>query len=143
MFERVEEALNAVAAAVKGLVAGRFQAAGAHRRDDRLDSVGGEAFADAVGVVASVEGGELQDVVWVEALVVGFKLPAIVGLTGAQVEGERAVFVEGRRVDLGGEASARASKSLLGTGKFVTRESPGSSTRALAFLPPRNPRNPR
>ena len=113
MFEFVEEALDAVAAPVKGLVAGRFLAAGAHRRDDRFDPVGGQALADAVGIVAFVEGGELQDVVRVEAFVEGFKLPAIVGLAKGQVKRDGAVFVEGRSVDLGGEASTRAPQSQL------------------------------
>lgn len=113
MFELVEEAFDAVAATIKEFVAGRFLAARAHWRDDRFDAVGGEALADAVGVVASIERGELQNVVRVEAFVEGFKLPPVVGLAWSQVERDGAVFVEGRRVDLGGEPSARASQSLL------------------------------
>jgi hypothetical protein len=113
LFEFVEKALDAVTTPIKGFVAGRFLAAGADGRDDRFDSVQGQALANALGVVALVESGELRDVVRVEAFVKSFKLPAIVGLAGAQVEGERTVFVEGRRVDFGGEASARAPQSLL------------------------------
>ena len=80
LFELVEEAFDAVAAPVEFLVAGRFLAAGAHGRDDRLDAIGGEALANAVGVVAFIERGELQDVVRVKAFVEAFKLPPVVGL---------------------------------------------------------------
>ena len=109
-----QEALKAVAAAIKGFVVGQFLAAGADRRDDWRNAVDGQAVADAVGVITFVEGRKLQDVVRVEAVVEGFKLPSIVGLAGGQMERDGAVFVESRRVDFGGEPPARAPQSLLG-----------------------------
>ena len=59
------------------------------------------------------EGGKLQHVVHLQAFVEGFKLPAIVGVAGGQVEGDCAVFVERGRVDLGAPAPTRAAQSLV------------------------------
>ncbi len=87
-------------------------AAGADERNDRLDPGGGEALADSVRVVASVERGELQDVVRVEAFVE--ELPAIVSLASAQVERDDAVFVESRRMDFGGEAALISLQASFG-----------------------------
>ena len=89
-------------------------AAGADERNDRLDPGGGEALADSVRVVASVERGELQDVVRVEAFGEDFKLPAIVSLASAQVERDDAVFVESRRMDFGGEAALISLQASFG-----------------------------
>ena len=113
LFELVKEALNAVAAAVEFLVVRQFLGAGADRGNDRLDAVVGKTLPDAIGIVAFIEGGGLQNVVRVEALVEAFKLPAIMGVTWSQMQGHRAVFVDGGRVDLGAQSSARASQSLV------------------------------
>jgi hypothetical protein len=114
LFELIEEALDAVAPPIEALVVGEFLAAGAEGRNNRLETIEGEALPDAIGVVTSVEGGGLQDIVRVEAFVEAFKLPPIMGLAGSQVQGYRAVLVDGGRVDLRAEAPARAAQSLVG-----------------------------
>ena len=85
LFELVEVALNAVAPAIEFLVVGQFLAARTDRRNHRLDAVVSQACADAICVIALVEGGGLQDIVGVKALVEGLKLPSVVGLTGGQM----------------------------------------------------------
>ena len=109
----VEKTLDAIATPVEFLVAGEFFAAGADRGDDRLDAVGGQARADAIGVATFVERGELDHVVGAEAFAERLKLPAVVGVAGAQVEGGRAILVERGRMELGAPAAPRAAQSLV------------------------------
>ena len=56
LFELVEEAFDAVAAAIEFLVVGELFGAAADRGDDGLDAVERETLPDAIGVVAFVEG---------------------------------------------------------------------------------------
>lgn len=101
LFELIEKALDAVALAVARGVEGQPPAAGGQRRDHRLDPIQGQARANAIGIVAAVEHGGFEDVFFGQAFGERFELPAVVGLARAQVERDGAVFVEGRRVDLG------------------------------------------
>ena len=101
LFELVEEALDPVALAIEFLVKGRFCTARGQRRDDGGDPVKSEAGADAIGIVAAIQDGRLQHVVDLEALVETFKLPAVVRLTGREVQSDGAVFIQGGGVNLG------------------------------------------
>lgn len=101
MFELVKETLDAVVLAIEFSVKGRFDAARGQGRDDRLDPVGGELLANAIGVVAAIKDGRLQHVVGGEALVEAFKLPTIVRLAGREVQGHGAVFIQGGGMDFG------------------------------------------
>ena len=114
LLELVEKAFDAFALTVERRVVVKFLAPRGDRRNDRFDAIGGQAFADAVRIVAFVERGGFEHVVRVEALVEAFKLAAVVGLAGGQMEGGAAVFIDRRRVDFRAPTPARASQSLLG-----------------------------
>ena len=101
LFELVEEALDPIAPSIEFSVKGRFGAARGERRNDGGDPVKSQARADAIGIVAAIKEGRLQDVVSREAFVEAFKLSAIVCLTGGELEGDGAVFIQGGGVDFG------------------------------------------
>ncbi|CAN5554891.1 hypothetical protein BH20VER1_BH20VER1_22660 [soil metagenome] len=101
LLELVEEAFDAIASAIEFPVKGRFGGACGQRRDDGIDPVAGQAFADAVGIVAPIEDGRLQHIVRGEAFVKVFKLAAVVRLAGREVQGDGAIFIQGGGMDLG------------------------------------------
>ncbi len=113
MLELIEKALDAVALTVEFLVEGEHPATSRDRGDDRLDAFVGQAFPDAVGIVTSAPDGVLQHMLGGQAFVEAFKLPSIVGLARGQMEGDAAVFIDRRGVDLGRQSAARASQSLI------------------------------
>ena len=80
VLEFVEEAFDAVTFAVTILVVVKLFTARADGRNYRLDSVQSQAFANAVGIVASIEGGCLQDIIGIKAFVEAFKLPTVMGM---------------------------------------------------------------
>jgi hypothetical protein len=101
LFELVEEALDPIAAAIEFLVKGRFAAARGERRDDVGDTVAGQAGANAIGIVATIEEGRLQHVVSWKAFVEAFKLLTVVRLAGREAQGDGAVFIQSGGVDFG------------------------------------------
>lgn len=100
MFELIEEALDTIALPIKLLVVGDDFASSVDGWDHRLDAVISQAFPDAIGIIAFVQGGRLQDIVRIETLVETLELPAVVGVTGAQMQSHAAVFIDSGGMDL-------------------------------------------
>jgi len=115
LFELVEESLDAVAPSITLFVVKRLLAATGHGGNHRFDAVECQTLPNAVGIVTPVQGGGLQDVVRVEALIERFKLPAVVCLPCGYVQRDGAVFVDRGGMDFRGKSPARPPQSLLGT----------------------------
>ena len=115
LFEFVEKAFDAIPFAIVVLVVGDLFAACADGRDDGLDAIERQTFANAIRIVTFIERRELKDVVWRKAFVEAFKLAAIVCLSRGEVQGHAAVLVNGGRVQLGRQAPTRAAQSLVET----------------------------
>jgi hypothetical protein len=113
VFDLVEKAFHAVAFLVEGFVLRELFAAGAHRGNDGLHAVQGQAFADAVGVIAFVQRRRLQDVVRIKGVLQTLKLAAIMGLAFRQVKGCAATFIDRGGMNLGAQSPARAAQSLV------------------------------
>ena len=105
---------NKVASAVEFLVVRKLFTPGANWRNDGLDAVIREAFADAVGIIAFIENGCLKDVVGIQTLLESLKLSTVMGVPGAHIESDTAIFIDGGSVDLGAQSPTRASQSLIG-----------------------------
>jgi hypothetical protein len=117
LFELVEEAFDAVALAIACRIVREFFAARVEGRDDGFDPVHRQAFPDAIRVVAFVQNDRLEDIFCGQAFIERLELSAVMSVACAQVERDRAVFVDRRRVDFGGESAPRAAQSLI-TGVF-------------------------
>ena len=80
---------------------------------NRLHSVVTHALTNAVGIIALVHSGRVEHVVGIQALIERFKLAAVVGMPGSEMEGNAAVFVNSRRVDFRAQSPTRAPQSLV------------------------------
>ena len=104
---------NAVALTITGVIVRQFAGARWERWYHRLHSLVTQALANAVGIIAFVHRGGFEHIVGIQTLIERFKLTAIVGMPGREVEGHAAVFVNGRRVDFRAQSSTRAPQSLV------------------------------
>ena len=113
MFEFVKKAFDAVALTVTGVIVRELAGARWDRWYHRLHSVITQALTNAVGIIGFVHRGRFEHVVGIQALIERFKLAAVVGMSGSEMEGHAAVFVDSRRVDLRAQSSTRAPQSLV------------------------------
>ncbi len=117
-FYFVKKAFDTVALTIAGVIVREFAGAGWDRWYHRLHSVVTQALTNAVGIIAFVHRGRFEHVVGIQALIERFKLAAVVGMPGSEMEGNAAVFVNSRRVDFRAQSSTRAPQSLVAAGIF-------------------------
>jgi len=108
----VKETLNPVSAAIAFFVVEKLLAATADRRDYRFNSVDFKPFADAIGIIAFIEGGSFENIVGVKAFVECLELTAIMSMAFCEVQCYSAVFINGGSMDFRGKSPARPSQSL-------------------------------
>ena len=95
------------------MIVREFAGAGWDRGYHRLHSVVTQALTNAVGIIAFVHRGRFEHIVGIQALIERFKLAAVVGMPGREMEGDAAIFVNRRRVDFRAQSSTRAPQSLV------------------------------
>lgn len=113
LFQLIEEAFDAIALRVVGFVIRDRRDAIGSAGDDGLDAIAGQEVADGVGIVSFVQGCKFEHVVFRKVTMDRAKLRTIACLARSQLDDNGPIFIDGRRMDFGGQPAAGSAQRRI------------------------------